>query len=163
MTQQITSLKGKLENILKKWFVEYGVPANRRFGIKIVSISADSRTFVLKLPYKRKNFNVGRTIHGSAIMCLAETVHGVAVLWTFDPKGHRMVTKTTEIKFIHPGRSDLFVEFKLDEKTISNIKDTLTSIGSIDLVLESRVTDTSGNLVAVLENCYHLSRMKPKR
>jgi acyl-coenzyme A thioesterase PaaI-like protein len=91
MPNQKIPTKLKLENLLKKKFVEYRVPTNRRLGIKVTYISTDSKSFILKLPYKRKNTNVGGTVHGSAIMCLAETIHGVAVLWSFDPKQHRMV------------------------------------------------------------------------
>ncbi len=144
---------------MKKWFVEYLVPANRRFGIKIVTISDDSKTFILKLPYKRKNLNVGRTVHGAAIMCLAETVHGVAVLWNFDPKNHRMVTSTTYLQFIKPGRSDLFVKFGLSEETVERLEQVLSVKGNTDVEYECQVTDGDGNLVAILKNKYHLARL----
>ena len=158
MANQKIPIKLKLENLIKKIFVEYFVPTNRRIGIKVTYISPDLKSFTLKLPYKRKNTNVGGTVHGSAIMCLAETIHGVAVLWSFDPKQHRMVTKTTEMKFINPGRNDLLVKFTLKGTTISNIKETLATRGHMDLVLGSNVTDKSGKLIATLESCYYLSK-----
>ncbi len=144
--------------LTKKWFVEYIVPANRRFGIKIASISDDSKTFTLKLPYKRKNLNVGRTVHGAAIMCLAETVHGVAVLWNFDPKNHRMVTSTTNLQFIKPGRSDLFVKFGLSEETVEELDQVLSAKGNTDVEFESQVTDSIGNLIAILKNRCNFAR-----
>ena len=152
------SLKERVNTVMKKWFVEYIVPVNRRFGIKIATISDDSRTFTLKLPYKRKNLNVGRTVHGAAIMCLAETVHGVAVLWNFDPKNHRMVTSTTSLQFIKPGRSDLFVKFGLSAETVEKLDQTLSSDGSTEVEFESLVTDSHGNLIAILNNKYSLAR-----
>lgn len=158
MSNQKIPIKLKLENLIKKIFVEYRVPANRRLGIKIEYISEDLKSFGLKLPYKRKNTNVGGTVHGSAIMCLAETIHGVAVLWSFDPKQHRMVTRTTEIEFINPGRNDLFVKFTLHDAEISKIKETLATKGNMDLVLDSNVTDKSGKHIAKLKNCYYLSK-----
>ena len=158
MSNPKTPIKLKLENLIKKIFVEYRVPTNRRIGIKLEYISKDSKSFTLKLPYKRKNTNVGGTVHGSAIMCLAETIHGVAVLWSFDPKQHRMVTRTTEIKFINPGINDLYVKFTLKDATISNIKETLATKGNMDLVLDSNVTDKSGKLIATLKNSYYLSK-----
>ena len=158
MSNPKTPIKLKLENLIKKIFVEYRVPTNRRIGIKLEYISKDSKSFTLKLPYKRKNTNVGGTVHGSAIMCLAETIHGVAVLWSFNPKQHRMVTRTTEIKFINPGINDLYVKFTLKDATISNIKETLATKGNMDLVLDSNVTDKSGKLIATLKNSYHLSK-----
>ncbi len=154
----IQSLKENFNGILKKWFVEFIVPANRRFGIKIISISEDSTTFTLKLPYKRKNFNVGRTVHGAAIMCLAETVHGVAVLWKFDPKYHRMATRMTNLEFIKPGRSDLFVKFRLSKERVEKLDQILSVSGNTDVEFESQVTDSDGNLIAVLKNKYYLGR-----
>lgn len=158
MSNPKTPIKLKLENLIKKIFVEYRVPTNRRIGIKLEYISKDSKSFTLKLPYKRKNTNVGGTVHGSAIMCLAETIHGVAVLWSFNPKQHRMVTRTTEIKFINPGINDLYVKFTLKDATISNIKETLSTKGNMDLVLDSNVTDKSGKLIATLKSSYYLSK-----
>ena len=154
----VKSLRESVNNVMKKWFVEYIVPVNRRFGIKITAISDDSKTFTLKLPYKRKNLNVGRTVHGAAIMCLAETVHGVAVLWNFDPKNHRMVTSTTNLQFIKPGRSDLFVKFGLPEKTVEELDLVLSAKGNTDVEFESQVTDSNENLIAILKNTYHLAR-----
>ncbi len=59
-----------------------------------------------------------------------------------------------ELQTVACNRKLLEIEMK---KLIIEL-DKETKIGNIDLVLESRVLDTSGNLIAVLENCYHPSK-----
>ncbi len=146
-----------LSQILKKKFVEYGIPVNRRLGIKIDFISKESNLFALKLPFRRKNLNVAGTVHGSAIMALAETVHGVAVFWTFPPKKFTMFTKSTELKFVRPGRGDLFVKFHLEKKILSNLELNFSTNNKTEIEMESNVEDTNGKVVAILKNIYHLS------
>ena len=154
----VPAMRQRLSNLLKRWFVEYGVPANRRFGIKIDAVRDDDRTFVLKLPYRRRNLNVGRTVHGSAIMALAETVHGVAVLWQFAPRNHFMFTKATEMQFMAPGKGDLYVRFSLEEDEIQRLDNILEKQRKTEVTFQSLVTDESDQAVASLRNTYHLSR-----
>ncbi len=146
-----------LSTLSKKMFVQYGVPANRRLGIKIDFISNESNLFVLKLPFRRKNLNVAGTVHGSAIMALAETVHGVAVFWRFPPKNTVMFTKSTELKFVSPGRGDLFVKFQLDKEMISNLEFNYSTSNKSEIEMMSIVEDVNGEVVAILKNIYHLS------
>lgn len=144
---------------LKKWFVEYLVPANRALGIRIDEVAPDSSRVVLSLPRRRRNLNVGGTVHGAAIMALAETVHGVAVLWQFPPAQHRMVTKTTRLEFVAPARSGLRTTFSLSPEARGRIDADLAASGRCEIELESSVTDGGGKEVARLVARYQIRRV----
>ena len=147
---------------LMKLSIEYLVPANRRMGIKIESMIPGNQTIILRLPYRRKNFNVGGTVHGSAIMALAETVHGVAVLTRFKPDNHFMFTKEINLKYLKKATSELFVRFNLGQQILSKIENELNAHGIFELELESTVTDTSEASIAQLKAVYHIKRKSHK-
>lgn len=144
---------------IKKWFVEYLVPANRAMGIRIDEVARDSSRVVLSLPRRRRNLNVGGTVHGAAIMALAETVHGVAVLWQFPPARHRMVTRTTRLEFVAPARTRLSTTFCLDPETRGRIEADLAARGRCDVELGSTVVDDRGQDVARLVASYQIRRL----
>lgn len=143
---------------LKKWFVEYLVPANRAMGIRITRVAPDSSEVLLRLPLRRRNFNVGGTVHGGVLLALAETVHGVAVLWQFSPADHRMVSLVSRMEYLAPARGELTVRFSLAEETRRRIEEELSATGVCKVELESSVADTAGTEVAHLTATYRIRR-----
>jgi len=55
---------------MKRFFTERLVPANRTLGIRVLEVGPDSRSVVLRLPYRRRILNSAGTAHGAAIMAL---------------------------------------------------------------------------------------------
>ena len=153
----------RLTPVLKRWFVERGVPLNRTIGLRVDHVAFDSSQVVLRLPARRANLNPAGTVHGAAIAALAETVHGVAVLWQFSPANHVMVTRALRMEFLAPGKGTLFVEFALNESVRSFIATELARRGRCELQLESEVTDAGGKTVARLAASYvvRLRRAEP--
>ncbi len=140
----------------KRVFVEYIVPMNRSLGIKIKSI--DDFETVLSLKRKYKNLNYGGTIHGAAIMALAETVHGVTILWKFPPINHLMVSKKSNLTFLKKAKGNLEVRFQLSKDKEEYINKQLSENGVCEIELKSAVTDKHGNSVAELLATYHIRR-----
>jgi acyl-coenzyme A thioesterase PaaI-like protein len=150
----------RLEPLLRKWFVERGVPLNRAIGLRVDHVASDSSRVALRLPARRGNLNVGGTVHGAAIIALAESVHGVAVLWQFSPSDHVMVARELSVEFLAPGRGALFVEFALDASVRRSIGAELARNGRCDVRLASEVTDGGGKTVARLVGSYVIRRRR---
>jgi uncharacterized protein (TIGR00369 family) len=144
--------------LMKRFFVERLVPANRTLGIKVLEVAPDSRSVILRLPYRRRILNPAGTVHGAAIMALAETVHGVAVLWQFSPYTHQMVAKRSTLEFLRPGRGDLFVRFGLAPELKASIERVLAAEGRAEFELESVVVDRQDQEIAHLQAAYVLRR-----
>lgn len=147
-------------NFLKKLFVEYAVPMNRSLGIKLKRI--DDAETVLGMKKRRKNLNYGGTVHGAAILALAETVHGVAVLNKFAPAEHLMVSKNSDLQFLKKARGDLQVLFRLGDDMEAHIENQLREHGVCEVELKSTVTDQSEDAVANLTAIYHIKRRNRK-
>jgi uncharacterized protein (TIGR00369 family) len=153
----------RLAPVLKRWFVERGVPLNRTIGLRVDHVASDSSRVVLRLPARRRNLNPAGTVHGAAIAALAETVHGVAVLWQFSPADHVMVTRELCLEFLAPGKGTLFVEFALGESVRRGIATELARIGRCAIRLESEVTDGGGKTVARLAASYVIRLRRAER
>lgn len=143
---------------LKRWFIRWLVPFNRTLGVRVSALDADAAQFSLSMPSRRRNTNVAGTVHGAAIMALAEAVHGVAVMWHFSPGGHRMYTKEIRMRYLKPARGALRVTFRLDPAMRRDIGAALEREGACDLVLSSVVADRGGTPVARCNATYTVLR-----
>lgn len=143
---------------LRRWFVERAVPFHRAIGLRLVEVAPDSSRVVLRLPPARRNRNVGGTVHGGVIAALAETAHGVAVLWQFPPATHRMVSRRLQVEFVAEGRGWLQVAYALDAGTRQAIEAGLSRSGRHEVELTSEVQDDEGRLVARLVGSYLIQR-----
>lgn len=144
-------------NLFKKLFVNYVVPMNRTLGIKL-SAMKDNVT-VMTMKGKRRITNYGGTIHGGAIMALAETVHGGAVLDKIGAFDNLMVTKNCNLKFLKKAKGDLKVCFRLSDDQEAYIKSHLARNGKCEIEMISAVTDVQGDTVAELRALYHIKRL----
>lgn len=145
-------------DLAKRGYANYlAVPANTAMGIRIVEVAADSSRVVIRLKDRRKNQNAAGTVHGGVLFALAETVHGMAVLWQFSPLAHRMFTKTAHLEFLAPGRGELRVEYGLSRALLDRIRRDLAQ-GRAEVRAESCVRDRRGALVAKLSATYVVLR-----
>lgn len=143
---------------LKRWFVEHAVPMNQSIGLRIDEVAHDSSRVVLRLLPRRRNLNAVGTVHGGVITALAESVHGVAVLWQFPPANHHMVSRELRIQFVAPGRGRLTTEFALAEEVRRRIEADLTQSGSSEVELSCEVKGPQGATVARLTGSYVIRR-----
>ena len=156
--KEVQTMNTGIQNsmLFKKLFVNYFVPMNRTLGIKLKTMEEDGTVMTLK--GRRKITNYGGTIHGGAIMALAETVHGGAVLNKIGAFDNLMVTKNCGLKFFKRARGDLEVCFRLRDEDEAFIKRSLKENGKCEIELVSAVTDAQGDVVAEMTALYHIKR-----
>jgi uncharacterized protein (TIGR00369 family) len=152
----------KIQNatLFKKLFVNYLVPMNRTLGIKLKAMEENETVMTMK--GRRKITNYGGSIHGGAIMALAETVHGGAVLNKIGAFENLMVTENCNLKFLKKAKGDLKVQFRLSAENEAAIKSHLNENGKCEIELVSAVTDDKGDTVAELTALYHITRLRKK-
>ena len=142
----------------KKLFVGWIVPANRQLGIRLKSV--DGRKIVMRLKKCRKNTNYGGTVHGAAMMALAETIHGMAVLDRFGAFDHLIVSKEVMLKFTKKAKGELEVAYNLPEETEALIERKLKDEVSCEVDLMANITDKENDTVAKMTATYHIRRFK---
>ncbi len=142
----------------KKLFVNYMVPMHRTLGIKLKAMEDDKTVMTMK--GRRKITNYGGTIHGGAIMALAETVHGGAVLNKIGAFENLIVSKDCHLKFFKKAKGTLKVSFELGSEKEAYIKDHLEKDGKCEIELLSEVKDSQDDTVAELKALYHIKRIQ---
>lgn len=144
--------------LFKKLFVNYIVPMNRTLGIKLKTMEQNKTVMMMK--GRRKISNYSGTIHGGAIMALAETAHGGAVLNRIGAFDNLMVTKNCNIRFLKKAKGDLEVRFELNSEREAYIRSNLRKNGKCEIELASAVTDAQGDTVARLTALYFIKRIR---
>lgn len=131
---------------------------NRTLGIKLQAMDHDQTVMTMKS--RRKISNYGGTTHGGAILALAETVHGGAVLNKIGAFNYSMVTKSCHLTFLKKARGNLKVRFTLSPEDEAHIKRHLKDNGRCEIELVSLVTDDQGDPMAELTALYHIKRLR---
>ena len=70
--------------------------------------------------------------------------------------------KKAEIKFIKPGRKDVFAEFKVTEHQVSDFKEQLKTQDKIEPVFEVDIMDIDGLLIAKVWKTIHIAKKPAK-
>ena len=146
--------------LFKKLFVNWMVPANRSLGIRLKSVSG--KNIVMCLKNSRKNTNYGGTVHGGAMMALAETIHGMAVLQQIGTFDHLMVSENVNLQFVKKARGELEVAYELSDDTETYIKSELAGNGKCRVRLTNHLTDHAGDVVAEFSADYHIKKLQKK-
>lgn len=136
----------------------YLIPFNHTIGMTLEAIEPDG-TVSLRLAARGSNRNAAGTVHGAAIMALAESVHGAALSYGLREKhaGCRIFTKRPQIAFLKKVTSELRVSCRIDAHVLADISTRLDQTGKSQASLTSTVRDTNDNAVATLEASYHIS------
>jgi hypothetical protein len=69
-----------------------------------------------------------------------------------------MFTKEINLRYVKKAESELFVRFSPGQELFSTIENELNSRGSLELELESTVTDRNESVIAHLKAVYHIRR-----
>jgi uncharacterized protein (TIGR00369 family) len=147
-----------LAALARRLVTAYLIPLNRIAGIRVVHVSSDVSRVVLRLKQRAANQNGSGTVHGGVLLALAETAHGVAVLWRFMPGRHTMFTKSARIEYRNPGRGELSVDYRVPEGLHGRIERDLATTSRSKVELESMVVDAQGVIVAELYATYIVLR-----
>ncbi len=116
-------------------------------GVRVYYISADFRHIKVKLPLRFFNRNYFGTHFGGNIYTMVDPFYVIMLVNNLG-KGYIVWDKSAKIEFISPGKSTLYAEFFLDQKTIEEIK-MKTADGSVYYPqFQIEIRDISGSIVA---------------
>lgn len=149
----------KLEEIVEKsytskfWLeiLNYGlwfkIPFNKPHLLRITSLGRNSIT--VKAPYKRKNLNHLRGIHACALATASEYACGFLLISRLNAEKYRLIMRSMQVDYIKQGKSDVYVNFNIDENRILEIKEKLGRVPQCLEILEVEVRDTKQNLISI--------------
>jgi acyl-coenzyme A thioesterase PaaI-like protein len=136
----------------------YKIPFNKPHRLRIKSLSENSIT--VHIPYIRKNLNHLKGIHACALATASEYACGFLLISRLSSSKYRLIMRNMNVDFIKQGKEDLFVNFKLEENRIEEIKSKLSKEPQCLEILEVEVRDAKQNLISVAKLEWQLKDWK---
>lgn len=137
------------------WFK---IPFNKPHLLRITSLSRNSIT--VKIPHKRRNLNHLRGIHACALATASEYACGFLLISRLSAEKYRLIMRSMHVDYIKQGKSEVYVNFNLDENKINEIKLKLEKEPQCLEVLEVEVRDAKQNLISIAKLEWQLKDWK---
>ncbi len=121
----------------------------RGAGIQVMHIAPDFRSVKVKLKRKWYNTNYVGTQFGGSIYAMTDPFY---MLMLINNLGGDYIVwdKGATIDFVHPGKTELFVELQLDETLLTRVKEKTAGGEKYIFDLPVEVRDATGELVAAI-------------
>lgn len=116
-------------------------------GIKIQHISPDYRLIKVKLKLRFWNANYVGTAFGGSIFAMTDAFFMVMLLKNL---GHDYIVwdKAASIKYLKPGKTDLYVQYRLTQEEVNEIRAILENQDKMDWERQVAVHDENGEQIA---------------
>ncbi len=137
------------------WFK---IPFNKPHLLRITSLSRNSIS--VKIPYKRRNLNHLRGIHACALATASEYACGFLLISRLSSEKYRLIMRSMHVDYIKQGKSEVYVNFNLDEIKINEIKSKLEKEPQCLEVLEVEIRDAKKNLISIAKLEWQLKDWK---
>ena len=132
-------------------------PAYRGTGGRVVYISADYREVRVKIPLWWRTRNYVGTIYGGSMYGAIDPIYMLMLIKCLGP-GYIVWDKAAKIRFRKPGRDTLYVDFRLDEDELAEIRRLAEDERSIDRIYELELKDKNGAVHAVIEKTLYIAK-----
>lgn len=134
-------------------------PAYRGTGGRVAYVSSDWREVRVKIPLSWRTRNYVGTIYGGSIYGAVDPIY-MLMLMKILGREYTVWDKAAKIRFKRPGRETLFVDFRLDEDEIAEIKRLAETERSIDRIYHLELKDKNGVIHAFIEKTIYISKRK---
>lgn len=126
-------------------------------GIRIEKIDPDFKYVKVRLKKRPWNANMVGIHYGGSIFSMTDPFY-MAMLIKNLGHDYQVMDKAAAIRFLKPGKSDLYAEFRLDETILSAIKSEVALSNKIDWTATVTVVDKGGLEVAKIERVIAIRR-----
>ena len=134
-------------------------PCYRGTGGRVTYIAHDFHEVRVKLPLKWRTRNYVGTIFGGSIYGAVDPIYMLMLINILGPE-YVVWDKAAKIRFRRPGKSALFVDFKVSKDEVAEIKRLAADARSIDRIYELELKDKDGVVHAQIEKTLYISKKR---
>ncbi|WP_137818665.1 YiiD C-terminal domain-containing protein [Pseudomonas sp. 2FG] len=109
----------------------------------------------LRVPLAGNENHLG-SMYAGALFTLAEIPGGALFITSFDASRFYPIVKEMNLRFRRPATGDIWVEARLDAEDIERLQAEAASHGKAEYLLELKLLDASGQVVAESRGLYQL-------
>ncbi len=147
---------------IRTWLLKLGFnlfPCYRRSGARITYVAEDQREVRIKLPLNWKTRGYFGTTFGGSMYAAVDPVLMVMLNRLLGPD-YVVWDKSASIKFLRPGRSDLYARFLVEQEALDRIRAQLETAAKLDHVYRVNLTDEAGLVHAEVEKVVNIRRRR---
>lgn len=126
-------------------------------GIKIQKVTEDYRYMKIRLKLRFWNSNYVGTQYGGSMFSMTDPFYMVMLLRNLG-SNYIVWDKSASIRYIKPGKTDVFAEFKLTQEILDDIIQKVNEQGKIDWVTEIDILDKNNELIAKVEKTLYIRK-----
>ena len=137
-------------------------PCYRGTGGRVTYIADDFHEVRVKLPLNWRTRNYVGTIFGGSIYGAVDPIYMLMLINILGPE-YVVWDKAAKIRFRKPGKSALYIDFRVSKDEVAEIKRMAADARSIDRVYELELKDKDGTVCAQIEKTLYISRKRSEK
>ncbi|HLA95903.1 MAG TPA: DUF4442 domain-containing protein [Pyrinomonadaceae bacterium] len=132
-------------------------PAYRGTGGRITYIAGNWHEVQVKLPLNWRTRNYVGTIFGGSIYASIDPIYMLMLIKILGPE-YVVWDKAANVRFRKPGKSTLYIDFRLSDEEINEIKRLAETARSIDRIYDLELKDKDGVVHAQIEKTLYIAK-----
>jgi len=132
-------------------------PAYRGTGGRVTYIADDYREVRVKLPLNWRTRNYVGTIFGGSLYGAVDPIYMLMLINILGPD-YIVWDKAAKVRFKKPGKETLYVDFRLSDEEIEEIKRLAEIEKSVDRIYDLELKDKNGIVHAVIEKTLYIAK-----
>lgn len=128
-------------------------------GIHLTKISKDFRQISVKLSLRFWNANYVGTQYGGSIFSMADPFYMIMLIENLG-RDYTVWDKSSTIRFLKPGRTNLLADFQLTEEDLALIRSEIEEHGKVNWERTVKIKDTHDEVIAEVDKIISIKRKK---
>jgi acyl-coenzyme A thioesterase PaaI-like protein len=130
-------------------------------GITLHKVSDDLRFVQTRLRLRFWNQNYVGTQYGGSMFSMTDPIYMVMLIQNLG-SDYIVWDKAATIRYLKPGKTDVFADFRLTEEILNQIRETVEAQGKMDWTTTVQIKDKNGELIAEVDKVLYIRKKKPK-
>ena len=126
-------------------------------GIRVKKVSKDFRFIKVKLNLSWYNRNYVGTQFGGNLFSMTDPFYMIMLLKNLG-NNYIVWDKSACIKYVKPGKTEVFAEFVLNKEKIDEILKEVESKGKYEPVFKVEIKDKNGEVIAVVDKVLYVRK-----
>lgn len=139
-----------------RWIINVW-PAYRGTGGHVLHIADDWKHVRVRLPLNLRTRNYVGTIFGGSLYAAIDPFYMLMLIHLLGPD-YIVWDKAASIRFVRPGRTTLYAEFRIDDAELAEIRRLLETETKIDRTYDVTLADAEGTVHARMEKVVQVRR-----
>ena len=121
-------------------------PMYRRSTAKIITVTEDLHTVMIKIPLSYKNRNYVGSIFGGSLFAAVDPIPMIQLMYILNEK-YIVWDKSASIRFKKPARETVYAKFEFTKEEIEDIQNKVLQNKEIEHLKTTYITNKTGDMV----------------